>query len=134
MYATRFSENLEHEIRQYNPDALARQLVERGQTVTVLTSVGLKETEALLLPSRVDSFGIVLLESWLYSYPVVVAASGGIPSDVDNGNNGILVPFGDISSLSNAIKLLTEDQELEPTLNCLPIPAIRFATAPMLRR
>lgn len=76
----------------------------------------LKDAEALLLPSRSDSFGIVLLESWLYSRPVIAADAGGIPSVVDNGKNGILVPFGDISSLSNAIKLLAEDQELNRTL------------------
>ncbi|NCF65584.1 MAG: glycosyltransferase [Chloroflexi bacterium] len=76
----------------------------------------LKEAEALLLPSRSDSFGIVLLESWLYSRPVIAAASGGIPDVVDDGKNGILVPFGDISSLSSAIKLLSENQELSRAL------------------
>lgn len=72
----------------------------------------LRDAEALLLPSRTDSFGIVLLESWLYSRPVIAAAAGGIPAVVDNGKNGILVPFGDISSLANAVQLLTENQGL----------------------
>ena len=44
------------------------------------------------------------------------AAAGGIPGVVDNGKNGILVPFGDIPSLANAIKLLIEDQELNSIL------------------
>jgi glycosyltransferase involved in cell wall biosynthesis len=74
------------------------------------------DAEALLLPSRTDSFGIVLLESWLHSRPVVAAAAGGIPAVVDNGKNGILVSFGDIPSLANAIRLLTEDQELNRIL------------------
>jgi glycogen(starch) synthase len=76
----------------------------------------LKDAEALLLPSRTDSFGIVLLESWLYGRPVVAAAAGGIPGVVDNGKNGILVSFGDIPSLANAIQLLIEDQELNSIL------------------
>jgi glycosyltransferase involved in cell wall biosynthesis len=76
----------------------------------------LRDAAALLLPSRTDSFGIVLLESWLYGRPVVAAAAGGIPGVVDNGKNGILVPFGDIPSLANAIKLLIEDQELNRIL------------------
>jgi glycogen(starch) synthase len=76
----------------------------------------LRDALALLLPSRTDSFGIVLLESWLYGRPVIAAEAGGIPGVVDNGNNGILVPFGDISSLANAIKLLLEDQELNSIL------------------
>lgn len=76
----------------------------------------LRDAEALLLPSRTDSFGIVLLESWLHSRPVVAAAAGGIPAVVDNGKNGILVSFGDTPSLANAIRLLTEDQELNRIL------------------
>jgi glycogen(starch) synthase len=76
----------------------------------------LRESEALLLPSRTDSFGIVLLESWLYSRPVIAAAAGGIPAVVDNGNTGILVPFGDNASLANAIRLVTEDKELNNIL------------------
>ncbi|MFN2116982.1 MAG: glycosyltransferase family 4 protein [Candidatus Promineifilaceae bacterium] len=76
----------------------------------------LRDALALLLPSRTDSFGIVLLESWLYGRPVIAAAAGGIPGVVDNGKNGILVPFGDLSSLANAIKLLIEDEELNSIL------------------
>ncbi len=76
----------------------------------------LSDSEALLLPSRTDSFGIVLLESWLYSKPVIAAEAGGIPAVVDNGNTGILVPFGDNASLANAIRLVTEDQELNHIL------------------
>ncbi len=76
----------------------------------------LKEAEVLLLPSRSDSFGIVLLESWLYGRPVIAANAGGIPGVVDNGKNGILVPFGDIHSLANAIRLLSENRDLNHIL------------------
>jgi glycosyltransferase involved in cell wall biosynthesis len=47
---------------------------------------------------------------------VIAAEAGGIPGVVDNGKNGILVPFGDISSLANAIQLLTIDQKLNRAL------------------
>lgn len=76
----------------------------------------LKDSEALLLPSRTDSFGIVLLESWYHGRPVIAAAAGGIPGVVDNGKTGILVPFGDVSSLANAIRLVTKDAELNRIL------------------
>lgn len=76
----------------------------------------LKDAEALLLPSRTDSFGIVLLESWLYCRPVIAAAAGGIPAVVDDGENGILVPFGDVAALSDAIMLLTEDRQLNRSM------------------
>lgn len=76
----------------------------------------LKEAEALLLPSRIDSFGIVLLESWLYSRPVIAADAGGIPEVVDDGQNGILVPFGDVEALAEAVKRLVEERELSAAL------------------
>jgi len=76
----------------------------------------LGESAMLLLPSRTDSFGIVLLEAWVHGKPVIAAKAGGIPGVVDNGKNGILVPFGDIHSLSDAIKLLTENQQLSREL------------------
>ena len=76
----------------------------------------LMDAEALLLPSRTDSFGIVLLESWHHGRPVIGADAGGIPGVVDDGQNGILVPFGDIPALSEAIKLLTENQQLSREL------------------
>lgn len=69
----------------------------------------LKQAEALLLPSRTDSFGIVLLEAWLYARPVIAARAGGIPDVVDEGQNGLLVPFGDIPALANGISRLVHD-------------------------
>ena len=87
------------EFRQfYNelPDSEKRFVHMLGFVEESLKHAYLRDAKALLLPSRTDSFGIVLLESWLYSRPVVAAAAGGIPGVVDNGNTGILVPFGDI--------------------------------------
>ncbi len=72
----------------------------------------LKEARALLLPSRTDSFGIVLLESWLHGRPVIAANAGGIPAVVDDGQNGILVPYGDVQALAEAVRLLVQDSQL----------------------
>jgi glycosyltransferase involved in cell wall biosynthesis len=57
----------------------------------------------LALPSRTDSFGIVLLEAWYYAKPVIVAQAGGLPAVVDDGENGRLVPFGDPKMLATAV-------------------------------
>ena len=70
----------------------------------------LMETTMLLLPSRTDSFGIVLLEAWAYGKPVIGARAGGLPGVIDDGQNGLLINFGDVSALSQAIAyLLTEE-------------------------
>jgi glycogen synthase len=72
--------------------------------------------EALLLPSRTDSFGIVLLEAWLHGVPVIAARAGGIPGVVDDGVNGLLVPFGDIPALSGALHRLLAEPNLRQQL------------------
>jgi len=63
----------------------------------------------LLLPSHTDSFGIVFLEAWAHGRPVIGARAGGIPGVVDDGENGLLVPYGDVAALTGAMRrLLTE--------------------------
>lgn len=71
---------------------------------------------ALLLPSRTDSFGIVLLEAWAHGAPVIAARAGGIPGVVDEGENGLLVPFGDVPALAAALRRLLADPLLAKRL------------------
>jgi glycosyltransferase involved in cell wall biosynthesis len=62
----------------------------------------------LLLPSRDDSFGIVLLEAWLHGKPVIGARAGGIPDVIEEGETGLLVPYGDADALQQAILWILE--------------------------
>ena len=66
----------------------------------------LEATNLLVMPSQADSFGIVFLEAWAHGKPVIGAQAGGIPAVVDDGQNGLLVPFGDVSALAQAIRHL----------------------------
>jgi glycosyltransferase involved in cell wall biosynthesis len=66
----------------------------------------LSQAEMLLLPSRSDSFGIVLLEAWAHRKPVIGARSGGIPGVIDAAENGLLVEFGDVDGLARTIAQL----------------------------
>lgn len=63
------------------------------------------------LPSQVDTFGIVLLEAWMHDKPVIGAAAGGIPEVIRDGQTGLLVPFGDVAVLAQAIRRLIEAPE-----------------------
>ena len=69
-----------------------------------------------MLPSRSDSFGIVFLEAWYYSRPVVGARAGGIPGLVRDGVDGLLVPFGDVKELALSIQKLLLDKDYARTL------------------
>jgi glycogen synthase len=68
--------------------------------------------DVLVLPSQVDTFGIVLLEAWLHGKPVIGANAGGIPEVIQDGQTGFLVPFGDVEALAVALRRLFEAPEL----------------------
>lgn len=70
----------------------------------------------LLLPSRTDSLGIVLLEAWRHGRPVIGARAGGIPGVIDDGTDGLLVPFGDVAALQAALARLLADRALADRL------------------
>lgn len=63
----------------------------------------------LAMPSQVDSFGIVFLEAWALGKPVIGARAGGIPGVIDDGEDGLLVPYGDVEALAAAIASLLAD-------------------------
>ncbi len=69
----------------------------------------LASTDVFTMPSRVDSFGIVYLEAWAHGVPVIGCSAGGVPEVIDDGQDGLLVPFGDQASLASAIETLLAD-------------------------
>jgi glycosyltransferase involved in cell wall biosynthesis len=56
------------------------------------------------LPSRSDSFGLVLLEAWANGVPSVAYRAGGIADVIRSGQDGLLVPCGQVDALSTAIR------------------------------
>jgi len=72
----------------------------------------LAAADVFVLPSRTDSFGIVFLEAWCYGVPVIGARAGGIPDVITDGSDGLLVRFGDVAGLAQAIRLLLDDRAL----------------------
>jgi glycogen(starch) synthase len=72
--------------------------------------------DLLALPSQVDTFGIVFLEAWAQGKPVIGARAGGIPDLVQDGETGLLVPFGDVDALVAAIRRLLEEPGLAARL------------------
>ncbi len=68
--------------------------------------------EMLVLPSRREAFGMVLLEAMAAGKPVVATRVDGIPELVSDGENGLLVNPDDPQALADAICALLEDQGL----------------------
>jgi glycogen(starch) synthase len=72
----------------------------------------LAAADVFAMPSRTDSFGITYLEAWCYGVPVVGARAGGVPDVIADGQDGLLVPFGDVAAIAAAIERLLRDHEL----------------------
>lgn len=68
----------------------------------------LAASSMLALPSRNDSFGIVLLEAWLHGKPVIGSRAGGIQEVIEEGQTGLLMPHGDVTALVGAISWLLD--------------------------
>jgi glycosyltransferase involved in cell wall biosynthesis len=64
---------------------------------------------ALVLPSRYEAQGRVILEAWAQSRPVVATRVGGVPYVVEDGRDGLLVPWGRPDAMAKAVLRLMED-------------------------
>jgi glycosyltransferase involved in cell wall biosynthesis len=71
----------------------------------------LDEASCLVLPSRSEGLGRVILEAMARARPVVATRVGGIPEIVDDGRTGILVPPDDPEQLASALVLILEDAD-----------------------
>ncbi len=76
----------------------------------------LAAADVFAMPSRTDSFGIAYLEAWCYGLPVVGARAGGVPDVIDDGQDGLLAPFGDSAATAAAIGRLLSDRALAARL------------------
>jgi glycogen(starch) synthase len=68
----------------------------------------LAAADIFAMPSRTDSFGIVYLEAWLYNKPVIGARTWGVSDVIADGEDGLLVPFGDVAALARAMTYLID--------------------------
>ena len=62
-----------------------------------------------VMPSRLEPFGIVVLEAWRAGVPVVATNRGGAPEFVDDGRTGVLVDPFDTQALAAALGGLLAD-------------------------
>jgi glycosyltransferase involved in cell wall biosynthesis len=91
---------------------LAVELGIAGQTsfLGVLTRDQVREAmwraDAFVLPSHVETFGVVVIEAMGTGLPVASTACGGPQDTVVPGETGVLVPPGDSSALAAAMQRL----------------------------
>lgn len=69
------------------------------------------QADLVVLPSRRESFGLVLAEAMACGLPVVATTAGAIPEVVEDGVTGVLVPPDDPEALASAVVSLLSDPE-----------------------
>ncbi len=72
----------------------------------------LRCADVFALSSELEGAPLSLLEAMSCGLPVVVTDVGGIPEIIKDGENGLLVPFGDIDALAEKLYAVLTDTSL----------------------
>jgi len=68
--------------------------------------------DVLLLPSELESFGLVALEAMSCEVPVVATNVGGIPEVVSHGETGFLAELGDVDRMAEYTLEIIQNRDL----------------------
>jgi glycosyltransferase involved in cell wall biosynthesis len=67
--------------------------------------------DALVLTTKLETFGLVLIEAMHSGIPVIGSNAGGVPEIIDNEVTGLLFESWNANSLAEALKRLYTDRE-----------------------
>jgi glycosyltransferase involved in cell wall biosynthesis len=74
------------------------------------------DADVLVVPSRSEGTPRVLVEARSFGCPVIASRVGGIPTSIEDGVDGLLVPPGDPVALAGALATLARDAALRARL------------------
>jgi glycosyltransferase involved in cell wall biosynthesis len=72
--------------------------------------------DVLAHPADMEGLGVALLQASAAQVPIVACRAGGMPEAVRDGVNGLLIPVGDVSALTQALLRLLGDAALRTRL------------------
>jgi glycogen(starch) synthase len=72
--------------------------------------------DVLVVPSRYEPFGMVVLEGMLYGLPIAASAVGGPAEILEDERTGLLFPPGDVAALAQQLARLATDRDLRTRL------------------
>lgn len=103
--------------------------LDRGQVAALMAGA-----EVFVMPSRVEPFGIVILEAWRAGVPVIATIKGGPPEFVTHGVSGLLADPTDRPALAQALRLLLTQPERRRELACHSRDRVDDFTWPAITR
>jgi len=94
----------------------------------------LPQMHVLLMPSEMESFGLVALEAMACGVPPIATQVGGVPELITHGVDGYLEPVGDIAAQAQrAVHLLTNSALHQQIATAARQTAVtRFATSKII--
>ncbi|OAM92767.1 glycosyl transferase group 1 [Pelosinus fermentans DSM 17108] len=72
----------------------------------------MQAVDVVVLPSKFETFGLVLAEAMAMKKPVVAYAVGGTPEAIEDGQTGFLVPKDNLSTLFEKINRIYSEPKL----------------------
>lgn len=93
-----------------------------GERVTFLGHVGdptpyYRQARLVVVPSRTEAFGLVVVEALAHGLPVVATACEGPMEILQNGQLGLIVPRGDTQAMTEAMeKALADPRDPAPRI------------------
>jgi glycosyltransferase involved in cell wall biosynthesis len=69
----------------------------------------IRGARAMVLPSEYEAFGLVLLMAMAAGTPIIATGVGGVPEVLEQGRDGLLVPYADPGALSSALRRVLEE-------------------------
>jgi len=72
-----------------------------------------KVCDVYICPSKLEGFGLTVLEALTNGAPVIAFKVGAIPELIKDGINGLLIDVDDTKQMSQAISLLLKDKHLK---------------------
>jgi glycosyltransferase involved in cell wall biosynthesis len=113
------SSRFESVLRAAIADAgLTERTVFLGSLTGAAKAASFNDSDVFCYPTyfEAESFGIVLIEAMQFGLPVVAARWRGVPSVVEDGASGILVPVRDPAALADGLAQVLADPELRRRL------------------
>lgn len=94
----------QHILRLLEQDPFKHKVTYHGPVKQQSLAQHYRNANLLAVPSSHEGFGLVYLEAMGYGIPVLASASGGASDLVKHGQNGFLIPPGDVDELQRRLQ------------------------------
>lgn len=76
----------------------------------------MKDADAVIFPSLIETFGYVIIESMAVGVPIISTESGGAQEIIDHSKDGILIPKNNPFEIAQWIIKVVKDRDFAKTL------------------